>query len=379
MSAGSESREDRYWSRQAVALAALGEGSTRPNPRVGCVVVRDGTLVAAGYHIAPGLPHAEAEALRRAGDAARGATLYVNLEPCSHHGRTPPCADRIVESGVRRVVAAIQDPNPLVDGRGFRVLRGAGIEVVVGPSAAESRRINEPFLRWYGETRPAITLKAGLTVDGRLSAAAGNSRWITGEPARRFAHRLRLAHDAVLVGAGTLRNDDPSLDVRLPGVPAGGPLPVVLSSSARLDPSARLFARPAGHRPRVYVPREVEARAEALAGVADVVRVGSTGGGLNLDEVLSDLARSGVQSLLVEGGGKTHGAFLESGRVDRLALFQASRFVGAHGATPLFDLDAVAAPARGWTLDEVRRIPLGDDVVLLGRPAGPTDGATGGG
>jgi diaminohydroxyphosphoribosylaminopyrimidine deaminase/5-amino-6-(5-phosphoribosylamino)uracil reductase len=354
---------------QALALAVLGEGSTRPNPLVGCVIVNSGAIVGRGFHRAPGEPHAEVLALAEAGAVAHGATLYVSLEPCAHQGRTGPCADAIIRAGVRRVVAAVGDPNPLVDGRGLSALRAAGIEVTTGVLHSEARAVNAAFLSTHERRRPWVTLKAAQSLDGRIAAAAGNSTWITGPAARRYAHRLRFRHDAILVGAGTVRRDDPRLTVRLAGVELVRTR-VVLAPRLALDPNARVFAAPqAAPLTRVYAgPGCADAELARFRERAEVVVVGDGASGLDLAAVLEDLSRAGVQSVLVEGGGKTAGAFLASGLVDEVVLFIASRLIGAGGATPAIDLPAVADPDRAWAVAQASSIPVGRDLVVVGRP-----------
>ena len=357
---------------QALALAALGEGSTSPNPRVGCVLVREGRVVGSGYHRAYGAPHAEAVALQRAGERARGATAYVNLEPCAHEGHTPPCTGLLARQGVERVVAALRDPNPLVDGRGIEALRAAGVCVETGLLSHEAHHLNEPFLHRHTMGRPLVTIKAATSLDGLLSADAGASRWISGAAARRFAHRLRFGHDAVLVGAGTARRDDSRLTVRLSGV-SHDTIRGVLAPGLDLDPDAQLFrSERSTTAPRLYCGREAPAeRARALSDRATVVQVGAADEGLDLNEVLADLLELGVQSVLVEGGARTIGSFVAAGLADRLALFQTNRLLGARGATPLVDLPSVSDPARGWRLDRVRQLALGEDRLLLGRLRAP--------
>jgi len=376
--AGAFSDQDRYWMGQALALGALGEGRTSPNPLVGCVVVRDGKVVGRGFHRAVGMPHAEAMALAEAGEEARGATLYVNLEPCAHHGRTPPCCDKLIDLGVRRVVACLQDPNPLVNGEGFRRLREAGIQVEVGLLEDEARRLNEVFLHAHINGRPFVTLKAAASLDGMLAAEAGESRWITGAPARRFAHRLRLRHDAVLVGAGTVRRDDPRLTVRLPGV-ARTPVRAILAPGLDLEPDSRIFERESADDPltRIYTSKSAPTERESLfAGRAEVVRVAEQNGSLDLQAVLDDLLGCGVHSLLVEGGGRTFAGFLDAGLADRAALFQAAKWIGARGGTPLIDGPCASEPAAGWRLERMRQLALGADLLLLGDlvPGRPADG-----
>jgi len=352
---------------QALALAALGQGATRPNPMVGALVVKDGDVVGIGYHRAAGEPHAEVVALAEAGARASGATLVVNLEPCAHQGRTPPCVEAIRAAGIRRVLAGTGDPNPLVNGRGLAALRAASIEVEVGILEAEARQLNAPFLSWHERGRPFVTLKAATSWDGQIAAANGSSTWVTGELARRHAHHLRRAHDAILVGAGTVRRDDPRLTVRLEGEETVRQV-AVLAPRLDLPVHARIFAgRPEGApRPRVYAD-DVK-NAPALAAVADVVRVASSASGLDLAAVLRDLASIGVQSLLVEGGGKTHAAFLDAGLADEIVLFVAPRLFGAHGATPLLAGPAAASPDRAWALRSMRTIAIGADLLVAARP-----------
>lgn len=360
---------DGAWMAQALALAALGEGTTRPNPLVGCVVVKDGALLGSGFHRAAGEPHAEPLALAEAGAEARGATLYVNLEPCAHHGRTAPCAAAIVRAGIARVVVAIVDPNPLVNGRGLAALRAAGITVTEGVLESEARSLNAPFLSTHQRGRPSVTIKAAQSMDGRIAAAGGSSAWVTGEASRRYAHRLRYRHDAVLVGAGTVRRDDPRLTVRLPGVHAVRRR-VVLSRCLDLDPAARVFMRedPSVPPTRVYVaPKCADAKVAQFSGAAEVIPVAHSSAGLDLLAVLADLHRAGVQSVLVEGGGKTAGAFVASGLADEVVLFIAGRWFGAGGATPVVDLPAVSEPARAWRVEHPTVVPLGEDVVVMGR------------
>lgn len=362
---------DRELMMQALALAALGEGTTRPNPMVGCLVVADGDVVGRGFHHAAGEPHAEQLALVEAGSRARDATLYVNLEPCAHQGRTAPCADAIVRAGVRRVVASIIDPNPAVHGRGFAVLRAAGIEVSEGALASQARALNAPFLATHERRRPWVTLKLAQSLDGRIAAASGSSTWVTGEAARRYAHRLRFVHDAVLVGAGTVRRDDPHLTIRLPNLKAT-PRRVVLAEHLRVPAGANVFRRAREDAPRTLVysgPAADAATAARVGAAADVVPVAASDEGLDLLAVLEDLRREGVQSVLVEGGGITAGAFLRAGLVDRIVLFVAPRLFGALGATPAIDLPAVGEPARAWHVELAEQIPLGRDTVVIGSVA----------
>ena len=356
---------DRFM-RRALELAERGRGLTSPNPMVGAVVVADrGEIVGEGFHARAGGPHAEIEALRAAGSRARGATLYVTLEPCSHQGRTPPCAPAVIAAGVARVVASIGDPNPQVSGTGFNALRAAGIEVVVGVGAAEAELQNRAFLTAMRERRPHVTLKAGMTLDGKIADLHGVSRWITGEAARRHAHRLRSESDAIVVGIGTVLRDDPELTVRLGQPWPREPLRVVLDTTARTPVGARLIR--AG-RPSAAViavgagAPEPRVRALAAAG-ATVVSCGTRDGRVDLGALLGELFAREVRAVLVEGGGEVHGAFLDAGLVDRVAMFAAPLLIGGRGATPV-----VAGAGRelksAVRLGSFTVTPLGDDLLV---------------
>lgn len=322
--------------RRALVLAARGLGETNPNPAVGCVVARDGSVVGEGFHARAGGPHAEVAALVEAGARARGATLYVTLEPCAHHGRTPPCAPLVRDSGVARVVAAMRDPHPLVAGRGLALLRRAGVAVETGLLAAEAGRLNERFLSWARRGRPFVLLKAAATLDGRIATAAGRSKWITGAPQRRQARWLRRLHDAVLVGIGTALADDPLL---LPSPRPRRPfLRVVLDSRLRLSPRSRL-ARTASPRTPVLAlccaPSPSRRRDLERAGV-EVAAVREEGGRVSVPAALEVLASHGVTSLMVEGGGEVLGAFLAARLLDQVALFRAPLLLGGRGSRPAF-------------------------------------------
>ena len=364
---------EREWMAQSLALGAQAEGCTSPNPRVGCLVVRDGRVVGRGFHRAPGEPHAEAMAIEEAGEQARGATLYVNLEPCAHHGRTPPCVDLIVRQGIRRVVASIQDPNPLVDGKGFDRLREAGIDVEVGLLELDARSLNEPFFHWHAHGRPLVTVKAALSADGMLSADRGESRWITGPLARRYAHRLRLVHDAILVGAGTVRRDDPRLTVRLEDKIVVRRR-VVVSRSLDLDPDAKVFTED-GPSTRIYTSeRAATERGARLEGRAEIVPIADGDDGISLEAVLDDLGALGVQSVLVEGGSRTLSGFVRAGLAQRAALFYAGKLFGARGGTPFLDQATVASPDAGWRVRHDQLVPLGSDLLVVGRLCRPDRG-----
>ena len=324
--------------RRAIELAEAGRGLTSPNPMVGAIVVTPaGEVVGEGFHARVGAPHAEVEALREAGPRARGGTLYVTLEPCAHQGRTPPCAPAIAASGVARVVAAVSDPNPLVSGRGFAELRRAGVEIVTGVAAADAERQNRVFLTAMRERRPHITLKAAMTLDGKIADLHGASRWITGGPARQHAHQLRSEADAIVVGVGTVLRDDPELTVRLGRPWPREPLRVVLDTRARTPREARFVQAGTPSCALIVVGANVpEERTRELAGSgATIVRCRTRAGRVELGALLSELFTREVRAVLVEGGGEVHAAFLDAGLVDRVAMYVAPLLVGGRDATPV--------------------------------------------
>lgn len=317
--------KDRYYMSLAIDLARRGTGRTAPNPRVGCVIVKEDHIAGWGFHKAFGLPHAEAEALQRAGDAAKGSTLYVNLEPCSHYGKTPPCSGAIIKAGVSRVVAAMKDPDPRVSGRGFRMLREAGIDVDVGPCATEAAQINRGFIKRMIEGRPWVTLKAAMTLDGRIADESGWSKWISNEWSRKRAHILRTEHDAVLVGIGTVASDDPKLTVR--EVSGYSPRVVLLDPSLKVSPGANIFRY---GKPLVIASTRADSRKVRVlenAG-AGVILLPSEKGSPALSDVLGCLADEGINELLVEGGSKVLGSFLSERLFDDVSLFVSPRFMG---------------------------------------------------
>ena len=346
--------------RRALALAARGRFTVAPNPQVGAVLVRDGRVVGEGFHRRAGEAHAEVHALAAAGEAARGATLYVTLEPCAHQGRTPPCADAVVAAGVARVVAAHRDPNPLTAGRGFARLLAAGIEVEVGARAEEAIALNLSFLVAQVLGRPAVTLKWAATLDGRIATAARESQWITGAAARHAALELREEHDALLVGVGTIVADDPRLTRRL-GLAGAPNLRAVLDRRLRCPASARLFDEPGPV--VVYTAEDAAGSAQALVERgAEVVRLPE----VSAAAVVADLNLRGVQSLLVEGGAAAAGAFFDSGLWDRVAVFVAPLLVGGERAlAPIGGLgvEHLAEAGRLARLSAARR---GEDLYLTG-------------
>jgi diaminohydroxyphosphoribosylaminopyrimidine deaminase/5-amino-6-(5-phosphoribosylamino)uracil reductase len=365
---------------RALELALRAAGRTAPNPLVGAVVVREGRLAGEGWHTRAGAPHAEIVALEDAGEAARGASLYVTLEPCSHHGRTPPCAEAIVAAGVARVVSALEDPDPRVAGAGHRLLTRAGVAVEVGLRAEEARRLNAEYFHRVRTGRAFGVLKAAVTLDGRLAAEGGDSRWITGEAARARAHELRDRYDAVLVGRGTVERDDPSLDVRIPGE-RRDPVAVVVDSglSSRVD--RKLWKR-AKSGAQVLVATTDEAPDNRVAewrerGV-EVVRVPAEGRGrVDLALLFRDLAERGLNSVLLEGGEMIHTAALAAGLVERAHVFVAPRILGGRSGPRLVGDLGVDRVDRGFRLVEIEHEILGPDVLISGRVVRGEEGGEG--
>jgi len=339
--------DDRRIMARALRLAARGLAETNPNPVVGCVIVKAGRVVAEAWHRRAGGPHAEVAALARAGRDARGATLYVNLEPCAHQGRTPPCAPLVAGSGVRRGVAAVRDPDPRVSGRGLALLRRAGIEVATGVLADAAEALNERFLVASRKRRPYVTLKAALTLDGRLAAARGESKWITSPSQRRDARRLRRLHDAVAVGIGTVLADDPLL---LPTPRVGRPFPrIVFDSRLRLPLASRLVRSARSSPVWVLAARGHRSRKAALEerGVT-VIQQASARPRVSLSWALGQLWTRGLRSLMVEGGSELLGGFLSARLVDAVALYRAPLLLGGRS------LPAFGGPAAPRLRDALR-------------------------
>ena len=357
--------------RTALALAARGLGNTWPNPAVGCVIVTSGPngdrIVGRGWTQPGGRPHAERRALAQAGAAARGATAYVTLEPCAHHGQTPPCAEGLIEAGVARVVSALTDPDPRVAGRGHAMLRAAGIEVAEGLCAAEARRLNAGFLKRVERGLPHVTLKLATTLDGRIATASGESRWITGPEARRAVHAMRLSHDAVMVGSGTARADDPDLTVRDMGA-MRQPVRIVIDSRLSHSPDSRL-GRSAGAAPVWLIHTEAApaaARTAWAATGARVIEVPGRAGHADLPVAMRRLAAEGLTRVFCEGGADLAAALIRDGLVDDLAHFGAGALIGAEGRPALGPLGLTAlAGAPRLTRTETR--PVGMDVLTLWR------------
>ncbi len=359
---------DEVWMDRALALARRGEGLTRPNPPVGAVVVRGGRMVGEGWHRRAGGPHAEVHALRAAGAAARGATVYVTLEPCCTRGRTPPCTDALLAAGVRRVVAATSDPNPAHRGRGLRTLRAAGVEVACGVRRAEAERLLEPFAQWIVYREPWVVLKLAMTLDGRIADASGASRWITGPAARALVQEERRRSDAILVGIGTVLRDDPSLLPR----PDGGRRPwrVVADPHGRTPATARILSDGAVPQTLIAVGPDCDpARAMTFLrrGASVAVVDAAPDGRLAVRALLDHLGKLGVLRVLCEGGAEMAASLLDARAADELLLFYAPRILGGRSAVPAVGGEGRAlGSALGYGITET--FMAGPDLVVRARP-----------
>ena len=355
----------------ALRLAAKGRGKTSPNPMVGALVVAKEHIVGRGYHQGPGQPHAEILALRQAGRRAKGATLFVTLEPCSHHNkRTPPCVPAVIESGVRRVVVAMVDPNPPVKGRGLTQLRRAGLIVTVGVARQEAEYLNRTYLHWVKTGRPYVILKAGMTLDGKIATARGESRWITGAKARQEVHQLRRTVDAILVGSGTVIKDNPSLTARVSENPlkltARQPLRVVADSRLRVPPSAKVLSKHARTliATTTKVPRAKVRLIEQRG--AMVVMLPAVRGRLVLRTLFAHLGKTGVTSVLIEGGSTLNAAALRSRLVNHVVLYMAPTLMGGQDARAVIGDRSPGRLTQSMKLRNVSVRRLGDDVVVEG-------------
>lgn len=357
--------EDERYIRRALELACRALGRTAPNPAVGAVIVRDGVIVGEGFHPVAGEPHAEIFALRQAGIAAQGATLYVTLEPCCHSGRTGPCSTAVIAAGIVRVVAGCRDPNPKVAGGGFAQLEAAGIEVESGILGAECRRLIAPFAKHIRTGLPYVTLKAGMTIDGAVATASGESQWITGAESRFAVHQLRDTHDAIMVGIGTVLADNPRLTTRLPQGGGKNPLRIIVDSTLRTPTPAALLAE-AGQTLILTTAAASTANVERLqAANVEILRVAGTAGVVDLSAAMRQLGERGIQSILLEGGGRLHHGALHAGIVDRLCIFIAPLLLGGSGL-PLFCGHGVSNLKDAFRLRQLHVERYGDDLLLDG-------------
>ncbi len=360
--------QDRHYMQLALELAEKARGRTSPNPMVGAVLVKDGEVVGKGFHVKAGSAHAEVVALTDAGERAKGTTAYVTLEPCCHYGRTGPCTEALLKAGVKKVVVAMKDPNPLVAGQGLAILREAGLEVESGLLEEEAIRLNEVFLKYITTKRPFVVLKAATSLDGKIATANGESKWITGEAAREYGHRLRDTYDAILMGVTTILADDPSLTARLPEGRGRDPIRIILDSQARTPTGAKVLIQESAAHTIVATTEAapVERRASLLAAGAEVLVIPGAGPGVDLVKLMEILGEKQITSVLIEGGGKVNGSALTAGIVDKVAWFLAPKIIGGDAAPGPVRGAGVAALKDATKLYDVVLEKLGEDTLMTG-------------
>ena len=359
---------DEYYMRLALNLAEKTVGQTGINPAVGCVIAKGGRIVGMGAHLARGTSHAEIHALQMAGSEAEGSTVYVTLEPCSHYGRTPPCADRLIAEKVSRVVVACTDSNPLVAGRGIEKLRAHGIQVDVGVLEQEAIQLNEMFYKYITAKRPFVTLKSAMTLDGKIATHTGDSKWISGEESRAYVHMLRHRHQAIMVGVGTVIADDPQLTARL-AVPSLQPIRIIVDSRLRIPLNARVLQDQDIARTIILSTNQASIeqimRLNALG--VEVIKCGD-GPRVDLRKAMNILAEREIGSIFLEGGGILNGAMLREGLVDKIVLFVAPKIVGGAHAPSVFELPGANRMSEAIRLDRVRYETFGEDLCVIGYP-----------
>ena len=362
-------RSDKLYMRRALRLAERGRGRTSPNPMVGAVVVKGSRIIGRGYHRKTGEPHAEVEALSAAGPRARGATLYVNLEPCCHiNKRTPPCTRAIIESGIRRVVMAMRDPNLLVNGRGKAILRRAGIEVIESVLAIQARKLNEAYTKFITTGRPFVILKTAMTMDGKIALHNTVSNWITGERARLEAHRLRDQMDAVLVGINTVLVDDPRLTTRLPGNRGRDPHRIILDSTLKIPLTAKVITESSSATTFIATTKkEPDQKIQALKEREVVVLVlPDQGGRVSLKDLMKELSHRGITSLMIEGGAEVNASALQAGIVDKIIWFVAPRLLGGKEALGVIGGPSPLNLDEALIIRDLRCWQVGEDLMLEG-------------
>jgi diaminohydroxyphosphoribosylaminopyrimidine deaminase/5-amino-6-(5-phosphoribosylamino)uracil reductase len=357
--------DDVRFMREALDLAKSAEGRTTPDPMVGAVLVKGGRIISMGYHGEVATPHAEAWALQKAGEATKGSTLYVTLEPCAHYGNNPPCADQIVRAEVEEVVVAMKDPNPLVNGRGLAILKKAGVKVRLGLLAEEAQQMNEVFIKSITKKTPFVLMKSAITLDGKIATRTGASRWVAGPAALRFAHHLRNLYDSILVGVGTVLIDDPKLDVRLVKK-IKDPVRLVLDSFARTPLKARVLSP--GIRTIIIVgPRAPKKRVEALrAKGAEILTVPAPDGKVNLKMLMKELYKMHITSIMVEGGGEVNASFIEVGLFDKAIWAIAPKLFGGREAKTCVEGEGVAKPSQARWLKKIHIERLEEDILVSG-------------
>jgi diaminohydroxyphosphoribosylaminopyrimidine deaminase/5-amino-6-(5-phosphoribosylamino)uracil reductase len=360
--------KEEEFMRMTLALARKGLGTTSPNPMVGALVVKGQKIVGEGYHKKAGLPHAEVVALEAAGPAARGATLYVNLEPCSHQGKTPPCVGAIQKAGIKKVVVAMRDPNPLVNGKGIEQLKRAGIDVKVGLLEAQARQLNEAFVTFKEQNRPFILMKAATSLDGKIATKIGESKWISNEESRKYANKLRSTMDGVMVGINTVILDNPMLVPRITK-PKRYPVRIVLDSKLRIPLTCQVVKTADRYRTIIFALNEARAEKESrLKSMSvEVVRVGAGDNGrISLAEVCRSLAERDITSVLLEGGGELNSSLLKEGFVDKIVFFYAPKIIGGKNASNLIAGKGIDFIKDAYRIDITSVRKLKEDICVEG-------------
>jgi diaminohydroxyphosphoribosylaminopyrimidine deaminase/5-amino-6-(5-phosphoribosylamino)uracil reductase len=359
---------DEPFMQMALALAQKGQGFTSPNPMVGAVVVKDGQVVGEGYHHAAGQPHAEVNAIDDAGDAAAGATIYVNLEPCNHTGRTPPCTHKIIQAGVGRVVVAMRDPNPDVTGGGIDYLKAQGLQVTLGVCQAEAQRLNEVFIKFSGTQRPFVILKCAATLDGRIATRSGDSKWITNEQSRRFVHHMRHSVDGLLVGIDTVTADNPNLTTRLDNGAGVDPVRIILDTRLSVSPDARILRLESDSDTILVVGNKVDPQKRAMVekSGARILEAPLSNRRVDMAALMDRLGALGITSLLIEGGGRVIASALKSGIVDKIVFFYAPKILGGDDGISICRGEGPAAMKDCIAVKDISVQRFGDDVMIEG-------------
>ncbi|MBN2468324.1 MAG: bifunctional diaminohydroxyphosphoribosylaminopyrimidine deaminase/5-amino-6-(5-phosphoribosylamino)uracil reductase RibD [Deltaproteobacteria bacterium] len=353
--------------REALSLASRAAGRTSPNPLVGAVIVNNGRIVGRGYHRKAGTAHAEINALGEAGQKAAGADIYLNLEPCCHYGRTPPCVDALLARGIRRVIVGMTDPNPLVNGRGIRRLRRNGVLVITGVLEEECRRLNEAFIKYVTTRRPFVILKVASSLDGRIGTENGDSKWISNEKSRRYVHRLRDHVDAVLVGIGTIQEDDPWLTTRLEKRRGKDPLRIILDSSLKISRRARVLHLESTARTIIVTtPKAPPEKIETIKKLGAEVIMLPSRDRVDLSLLMEELGKREVMSVLIEGGSRINTSVLQAGIVDKVIVFFAPRIIGGKNAPLMVDGSGSSRMKDALVLHRIRTRRFGDDVMIEG-------------
>lgn len=368
----SQENVDEKYMRLAIELAEKGKGRTSPNPMVGAVIVKNGEIVGMGYHQKAGTPHAEVNAIKDAGDNAKNSTMYVNLEPCSHYGRTPPCTDAIIKAGISRVVIAMTDPNPKVNGKGKAILESQGIEVLTGILEQEARKLNEVFIKYITTGMPFVTIKSAMSLDGKIATFCGKSKWISCDDSRLLVHQIRNEVDAIIIGIGTVLCDNPTLTTRIPD--GRDAIRIVLDSKARIPLDSNILNLNSEAKTIVAVTGLAEKeRIDQLKKSAEVLIVPEKDGKVNLTELMKKLAEMEITNILIEGGAEVNASALKEKIVDKIMFFIAPKIIGGNSAPGPIGGEGVEDPSKAIKLIDISVTQSGEDILVIGTPSYRSD------